>query len=63
MLNIGGRVLRINPGWTVDLVIDVGSFDADTLEIRGGRCRGGPMKIMQSIVACAMIAIAAAATA
>ena len=63
MLNIGGRALRINPGWTVDLVIDVGSFDADTLEIRGGRHRGAAMKIMQGIVACAIIAIASAATA
>ncbi len=58
MLNIGGRVSRINPGWTANLVIDVGSFDADTLEIRGGRHGVGAMKIMQGIVACAMIATA-----
>ncbi len=63
MLNIGGRVSRIKPGWTANLVIDVGSLDADTLEIRGGRHRGGQMKIMQSVVACAMIAIGSAATA
>ena len=63
MLNIGVGTSRIKPGQRANLAIDVGSFDADILAIQGGQHRGGAMRILQGIIACAMIAVASAATA